>query len=182
MEELEVCILREDYAQAIKTAKEILPLLSQADVPQAEYLLGCAYLKMGEQDKARKHFQLALNKTRDGDLIRKAELATCDSYYMENKFEQAASGYTKFLRKYKNRDYKDIVKFKLAKAYLKLGEWKKAKKLLKDVAQSSSIESDYAGRILREGQFYFTVQVGSFQSKKNASNLLKKLKKEKFDS
>ncbi len=181
LEAVETYILREDYAQAIRAAREILPLLSSADVPHAEFLLGCAYLKTNQPQRARKHFQLALKKTRDKNLIQKAKIAICDSYYLEGEFKKAASGYTKFLRKYKKTDYKEIVKFKLAKSYLKQGEWKKAKKLLKDVAQSSSIESKSAEKILRENQFYFTIQVGSFQSRKNAYNLQKRLKKDKFD-
>lgn len=182
LEVVETYILKEDYVQAIRAAREILPLLSTADVPRAEFLLGCAYLKTGQQQKARKHFQLALKKTKDNNLIQKTELAICDSYYLEGEFKKAASGYTQFLRKYRKTDYKEIVKFKLAKSYLKEGEWKKAKKLLKDVARSSSIEAKAAKKILAENQFYFTIQVGSFQNRKNAYNLQERLKKEKFDS
>jgi len=180
-EEVETYILKEDYSQAIKAAREILPLLSSTDVPRAEFLLGCAYLKTGQQQKARKHFQLALKKTKDNNLIQRIELAICDSYYLEGEFKKAAPGYTKFLRKYRKTDYKEIVKFKLAKSYLKEGQWKKAKKLLKDIARSLSIESESAKKILRENQFYFTIQVGSFQNRKNACNLQNRLKKEKFD-
>jgi tetratricopeptide (TPR) repeat protein len=182
LQTIETYILRENYTQAISAAKKVLPLLPAYDVPRAQFLLGLAYLKSGQPQTARKYFQLALRGSQDNNLIKRANLAIGDSYFVENNFERAASCYIQFLDKYKRTDYEQIVKFKLAQSYLKLGKWSKAKRLLESVAKSSSVEAEPAKKILKEGQFFFTIQVGSFQNKKNAYNLLRKLKKEGLKS
>lgn len=179
--EIEAGILREDYSGIISREETLLSGLRGHDLARAQYFLGLAYLKTGEFAKARKYFNAALKIGADDSLNKDIETAIADSYFTENDYDNALIYYKKFLDTYRKTNREYIVKYKMARTCLELGQWNQAKSLLKEVAGSSSLEAQKAREILEENLFYFTAQVGSFQDRKNARNLLKRLKKEKFD-
>ncbi|MFH1855596.1 MAG: SPOR domain-containing protein [Candidatus Omnitrophota bacterium] len=182
LECLETDSLKENYTQVIKNAQDSMSSFPAKELARARYLLGMAYLKTGDYQNARQNFQLVLRGEKDKSLSEEVEIAICDSYYLENNFDEAFTLYEKFLDKHKKSDFKYIVKFKMALTGLKTGDWKTAKRFLKEVSDSPSPDADSAAEILKENQFYFTVQVGSFQDEENARSLARDLKKQGFDS
>lgn len=182
IESLEVYILKENYSQAITSGEEILGSLSAGELVRAKYLLGIAYIKTGQYQDGRNYLQKALSGAREDKLRQEIELAVCDSYYIENNFDMADIYYAQFLNSHRRSDYAYVVKFKMALTAMKSGRWQEAKKLCEEVAHSSSLNSQDAEEILRENQFYFTVQVGSFQNQDNAYSFCGELKQDGYDA
>lgn len=182
IESLEVYILKENYSQAISAGEEMLGYVSAGETARVKYLLGIAYLKTGQYQDSRNYLQDALSGTGEDKLRQEIELAICDSYYLENNFDLADIYYNQFLINHRRSDFEYVVKFKMALTALKLGRWQEAKKLCEEVARSSSLNSQDAEEILQENQFYFTVQVGSFQNQDNAYSFCDELKQDGYDA
>lgn len=182
IESLEVYILKENYSQAIAAGEELLSYLSGDELTRVKYLLGMAYLNTEQYQDGRNYLQDALSGAKEDNIRQEIELAVCDSYYLENNFEMADIYYAQFLNNYRRSNLEYVVKFKMALTALKLGRWQEAKKLCEEVARSSSVNSQDAEEILRADQFYFTVQVGSFQNRDNAYSFCDELQADGFDA
>lgn len=182
IESLEVYILKENYIQAISAGEEMLGYVSAGESARVKYLLGIAYLKTGQYQNGRNYLQEALSGAGEDKPRQEIELAVCDSYYLENNFDMADIYYNQFLINHRRSDFEYVVKFKMALTALKLGKWQEAKKLCEEVERSSTLNSQAAEEILRENQFYFTVQVGSFQNQDNAYSFCDEMKQDGYDA
>jgi tetratricopeptide (TPR) repeat protein len=139
------------------------------------YLKALLCLKRGDFKSARDYFdQLCFYGGRWAQYCLSGK---ADAFLLEGDFEKASLLYQTFLKRYPNSDLRANVIYKYAQCLRKKGRWEEAKVFFKKLVDEypSSLESTYARRILEEGEFYFTVQVGSFLNYDNAYNLAKKI-------
>jgi tetratricopeptide (TPR) repeat protein len=147
-DDINALILRDEYQQAAnKCAKILSGRYGSSQKSKAHYLLGLCFLKLGDYDQARKHFNYILNwysKSKYGD---DASLGLADSYLLAGERDQAAKLYKKFLREHPHSDLISI-----------------ARNHLERCTKGESLNNSY-----------FSVQVGCFANKDNAQKLRDKL-------
>jgi pentatricopeptide repeat protein len=143
--------------------------------------MGISFLKLTNLNEARYYFGEVVKQNRSF-LAVKSKIGIADTYFIDSDFDRAISLYLDVLSDTHNIQNVSSVYYKLAKSYQKNGQWDKARYYFEKIKERypKSLESHLAEEALKEGEFYFTVQVGSFTSRDNAENLCKKLKLQGF--
>jgi outer membrane protein assembly factor BamD (BamD/ComL family) len=173
----EILFLKEDYDGAIRECNNLLTRTSRWDwEDDAYYLKGLSFLKKGDPLSARLNFEKVLSKYHRSNLLEEASLGLADAYLLEGNFEHAITLYNDFLSRFPESPLLCLAYFRLGQSYQKKGEWLQAEKYLKRVGEDFplSFEAKLAGDALKE-ESYFTIQVGSFVDKNNASDLYEEL-------
>ena len=160
--------LEDKYIAAVKLSwrlREEFPYSQYAT--EAKYLAGLSYLKLKKYKEAEKIFK-DLSKSRHSK--DKFYLGWANCYYLQENWDKAISILQEALRKFPHTELKGIVYFKLGRCKQKKGEWGVAKYHFNKLVQKfpSSLEAKEAKKILEEGEFYFTVQLGAFTDRDNA--------------
>ncbi len=162
--------LNEDYEATIDKAKSV----PQND--EALYLLGLAYLKMGNYPESREYFLKLTQNFPHSEKLEEASLKIADSYFLEGDYEKAMALYKEVEKKYPSSDYQPLIYSKLAQVATKEGQWDERKKylsLLKEkYSQGTEINLPGANETKED---FFTIQVGAFSTKKNALSLSNEL-------
>lgn len=175
--DIETAVLQEDYPQVEKLAQEFIaskPL--KKDFDEALYYLGLSRLRLEHYQEARDTFHLLMSGFPRETLRDKAYLGYIDSLYLEGQYPGAIKVAEELLGKSPRSEFLSLAYLKLARANLKLGQWKKAEEYLKKVIAEfpDSLEAHTANQLLEEKQ-YFAVQVGAFLDQQRAEKLVSDL-------
>lgn len=102
------------------------------------YILAYNYKELGNNEEARKYFQLSSKKSAVGSKVgNKAKLASADYYFNDNKFSQAIPLYETSLNKVDERWWtKDA--YNLAWSYYRVKNYDKAISLMKEIHRKSA--------------------------------------------
>ncbi|OQX53630.1 MAG: hypothetical protein B5M48_02930 [Candidatus Omnitrophica bacterium 4484_213] len=170
-QEVAKSFLEGDYSRAIKSSwrlREEFPHSQYAI--EAKYLAGLAYLKLKGYKKAEKIFKDLCKARHSKD---KFYLGLANSYYLQEDWERALSVLQEALRRFPSTELKGVIYFRLGRCKQKKGEWGAAKYYFTKLVQEFplGLEAKEAKKILEEGEFYFTVQLGAFTDKQNAQRV-----------
>ncbi len=177
--------LQDDYPSAIQDCQGIVQTgLKNTDTAEAYYLMGLSYLKINEPAKAASSFQDGLSQNPDEELKEKIDLAVGETYFLDNQIQPAYEQFKKILSSNPKTSFAPTLYFHLANCGLKLGLWDDARSYLNKINQEYplSLEAPFATDILKNGEFYFTIQIGSFINEKNARELYENLKSKGYDA
>jgi len=178
--------LNGDYSEAAsKYEKALDEKKIKSEVKHnAEYKMALCYLKLGRAQEANDLLAMLLSKDLSDNLKPDVKMAYADSLVMLDKLNEAAAGYEDILKHYPAAGIASTVNFKLAELARKAGQWEKAKALYRGVAIQylQSFEAGLAQDILINGDFFFSVQVGSYTKRENAQQLVDELKQKGYDA
>ena len=174
LEQAEAAFLKGDYDLAVKSC----------DGSAAGYYLKArVLLKENKIQDAREAFKKILSDFPGAGFDDAAQLGLADTYFSDERYEEAIGEYRKIQEKYGQSRFGAIALYKLGKSYLKIGTMEQARfyfqKLQKDYPLS--FESKLIDE-LDDSQLNYSVQVGCFSKYENADILTGKLKKEGFDA
>ena len=183
--EIDSLLLKEQYADAIKTGESALQnkRLGREDKKEIMYMIGLAFLKTGNFERSRAYFNGIL-KFGGKSLKEEARAGIAHSYFYEGKYDEATAAYENSLALYPSSDMAASMYYNLGMANLKKGNEEKAKmcaeKLKKEYG--SSFEAESIPESLAAGrETYYIVQLGSFKSLKNAKKLTRRLARKKYE-
>lgn len=180
--DIEESMLKGNYSESITSCKRLLNRrLTFLEKRHIHYLMGLSYLKLGNTQEAIREFQRAISKSKDSITINSL-VGIADAYFLDEDFYKAIDKYQYILSDYSSISNKGNIYYKLARSYLKAGNWHNSKTYFKKVKRNYplSFEGLLAKDILKENVFYFTIQVGSFANRDNAKKLYYRLKKQNF--
>ena len=176
--DIEAAVMDKNYEQARALAAGLLK--DTADPKQrieAQYYLGLSQLRLGQYAQARKAFQIVMRAAPNQELYDKAALGLVEGLSMAGFYKDALKEGEALLRKSPDSQSKSLIYLKIARAHLKLMQWRNAKEYLQKIAVKfpQSFEAPIAQGLLEEKE-YFTVQVGSFLDRSRAVKLTDGLK------
>lgn len=151
---------------------------------EGRYIMGLSFLQLGENEEARKNFSFVLDNYPKSRMKEKLLLGVADSYYLENKFDEAQEYYLKLLKGFAGTDYASMAYLRLGICQRKLGKWEASEASFNKVVCGFplSLEAEEAKGYLKEKACFFTVQVGAFSKESNAQKLCSLLKERGYDS
>lgn len=176
--DIEVSILKKDYAQAEKLARDLLAQKqTKPSTHQAHYYLGLSQLKQGRYQQARDSFLKVDTNETDAQLREKVRLGIFDSYYFEENYDRAYDVLKQLLRVRTGHESTSLIYLKMARVNLKLARWSDAHDYLEKIVRlfPDSLEASVARQLLGEKQ-YFAVQVGAFVERPRAEALIAELR------
>ncbi|MDP2922814.1 MAG: SPOR domain-containing protein [Candidatus Omnitrophota bacterium] len=162
--------LSADYEEALIKAKH----LQEND--EVLYFLGLTYIKIGNYPQARDYLiRLSKNYPRS-QLEVQGFVRFADSYFLEGDLIKAKVSYEDIEKKYPSCSYTPLVYLRLAQIAGKEGKWQDKKKYIGKLKEkyAQSVESRFIDD-LEESDDFFTIQIGAFSNKKNASMLKQEL-------
>ncbi len=178
IEDIETAIMKQDYQQAKQLAVQSLSeALSKEQADEVRYYLGLCHLWLGQYPEAREIFTELTKQNIDGTLRDKAFLGLFDSYYMDNRYEQAQQIIQRLLKASPKSELMSLIYLKYARVNLKMALWDDARDYLEKIIEDfpESLEAHTAKQLLNEKQ-YFAVQVGAFIERARAEQLTNELK------
>jgi len=177
LHDIKVNFLKGDYNACIDEGEKVLvDAYHSKNADELYYLLATSYLKSGNLLRASDVFEILIKEFKGSKLRDDAFLGLGDVYLLEGDLANAEANYREVPRNNPSTKLISLVDLKLAQVLLKQGKWSEAKdylnKLNNDFPQS--LEQRLAKNFWTD-DFYFTIQVGSFSTEKNASALSNKL-------
>lgn len=175
----EALYLQGSYSESIEECAQSIS--RSKDLDKAYYLLGLNYLKINDSEKAREKLKILIDGYSSSRYFVSAKLAYADSYFIEQEYASAKSLYENLVKN--NSPAASSAYLGLARCALKTGDWQEAKAYAEVLKEKfpKSLDAEVAKGIFTKEEFFFTVQVGSFASLKNAQRLLSKLQDKKYD-
>lgn len=171
--------MRKDYMKTLEVAQQLAEQTQDFyERTEAYYYAGLSELWQGKYAEARGLIQKVLKGPTSPSLMEMAELSMIDTYYMEGDYQKTLRHSQNFLETHPKSDYLSAAYLKIARSQLKLGHWKEGRDVLQKILQQypNSLERFHVEQLLAENQF-FAVQVGSFQDRSAAENLVSQLQK-----
>ncbi|MBI3990710.1 MAG: tetratricopeptide repeat protein [Candidatus Omnitrophica bacterium] len=182
--EIEAKFLNGDYSGVIGDLRNLPGGRRSKGEDALLYLRGRSYLKLGEFEKARADFGEIISRYRRSEILDRVMLSMADAYFEEGNTQAAMEGYEKVIRDFPPSRILNIALFQLAKCYLHKGKWQNGKDALKELTLTypSSFEGQQANAILKNNEFFFTIQVGSYKYEVNANEAKDALKKKGYNA
>jgi len=183
--EAETSFLKGDFENAASGYEKLLDEKIKSEVKNdIRYKLALCYIKLGRIDDAKNTLTNLLSKDLKGDFGAEVRMAYADAFYASEGFNEAYLEYEKTLSYNPNTNISSTVNYKLGEVSRKLGDWEKAKMFYKKVITDypQSFEANLSQGVLKNGEFYFSVQVGSFAKPENAQNMVDELKAKGYDA
>ena len=176
----EALYLQGSYSDSIEECG--LKIAQDKEADKAYYLLGLNYLKLNDPEKAREKLNTLIDKYGSSPYLNSARLSYADSFFLEQDYLRAKTHYENILKN--NPAQGPSAYLGLARCALKTGDWQKAKDYAQAIQQKfpQSLEARTAKDLFSGGDFFFTVQVGSFANQKNAQRLTQKLINAQFEA
>ena len=188
------CILKSDYEEALNTCRELIDY-PPAQKQRAEilHLAGLSCLKLGRNIEARNYFnEVILADGENEDLKANAYLGIADSYFLDERFDEASDAYERVLTDYPKDSIKVMAYYRLGEISYKIGQPGRAEYYLSKLTQEFplSFETQLLKSLLSKEASYavsidnmdtYSIQVGCFANRDNADKICEKLSKEGFD-
>lgn len=148
------------------------------------YLWGVSSLKLNRTEEGRLALQRLLSEYPSGKWVPQARLALGQSWENEGRDEQALKVYQQFVGDQADGSYAAQGLLRLGRVQMRLGHLQEGRATLDAVVRKSpaSAEASAAKDLLRQGTFYYCVQVGSFSAERNAERLAGELKRRGYAS
>jgi len=174
--------LRGDYRDAIVTCRTISDSRLLKD--EGRYIMGLSFLNLGNPGEARKNFEFVLENYPDTQRREELLLGIADAYFIEERFDAAEGYYIELLKGFIGTPYASIAYLHMGECQRRQAKWEESKRSFRKVTRDfpTSLEYNKAKELLEEGSSSFTIQVGAFSKKRNASTLMRKLKAKGYDS
>lgn len=176
--DIQTAIIQEDYSMAESLAQEYIQTKpAQEHLHEALYYLGLSRLRLAHYPQARETFQQLQSVTVKGTLYDKASIGLVDTFLFNEHYPEALAEAKKILSKSPHSEFLSLIYLKIARANLKLANWKEAQHYLRKITNEfpESLEAHTARQLLEEKQ-YFAVQIGAFLDRKLAERLTDELK------
>ncbi len=176
----EALYLQGSYSDSIEECAVNIARGKETD--KAYYLLGLNYLKLNDPEKARDKLNTLINKHGSSPYLNSARLSYADSFFIEQDYLKAITHYENILRN--NPAQAPSAYLGLSRCALKTGDWQKAKDHSQAIQDKfpKSLEARLAKDLFIGGDFFFSVQVGSFANPQNAQRLAQKLINSQFEA
>lgn len=177
IKDIETAILKKDFERAQKIAAQFLAKSPPQDQShEARYYLGISQLYSGEYEKGRETFQQLIADKPSKKLYDRVYLGMIDSFYMAGDYNEALKEARRLLKRRRHSEFLSLIYLKIAKANLKLAQWREATRYLNKIIQKfpNSFEFYIAQQLMEEEQ-YFSVQVGSFLDPQRSQDLVNNL-------
>jgi tetratricopeptide (TPR) repeat protein len=159
--------LRGDYKRTVDVCRSVANEASLGD--KGRYLMGLAFLALGETKAARENFEFIVKYYPRSGLDEQLLLGIADSYFLEGDSTGAAQAYKVMLDKYPSSDYAAMAYLGMGKAHRRLGKWELARGCFNKIIQQYplSLEGKEA-RDYYKRQVFFVIQLGAFSKRENA--------------
>lgn len=184
LDKAEAYFLSEDYFSAIDECEALLARYKDPrELDRLYYILGISYMKAGNLLRAGDIFDIIINEYPHSELAADAYVSRGDVYMLAGDLQRARESYA-YIAKYRlGSDIKPLAYYKLAQACMKQGDWQGSRTYFDAISRDFplSLESRLS-RGVKEGNNFFTVQVGAFQGSANAEKLKGALKNKGFSS
>lgn len=174
MEQAEVAFLRGDYDLAVKNCDDSMA---------GNYLKARVLLKESRIQEAREVFQKILTDFSSKGLDDAAQLGLADTYFADEKYEEAIGRYRSIGEKYSQSRFAAMALYKLGRCHLKLNQMEQARFCFQKLHQDYPLS--FEAKLIDEldnSEFTNSVQVGCFSMYYNAEKLVYKLKSKGFDA
>lgn len=174
LDKLKVLILNADYKAAIAEGERLMSTAAhEPGSDELYYLLGVSYLKNENYLRASDIFEIVLNEFKSSSFKDAAQLGLGDSYLLRGDLPKAEEHY----RQLNEGKLKPIAYQRLSDCAAKSGNSQAAleyrNKLRSEFPDYPAQTQDSS--VPLSGNFYYTVQAGSFLNSSNARNLAQKL-------
>ena len=178
LDKIKVYILNSDYQSAITEGERLISLSGSGyQSEELYYLLGLSYLKVGNYLRASDIFEIILKEFKNSAFREGAYLGLGDTFFLRGDYQKARDNYLKLVSDYPHTKLKAAAYSRLAQSAAKCGNTEEAQSYQVKLESEFSLspESLRESNILPSGNFYYTVQAGSFANRTNADNLARKL-------
>ena len=164
----EALYLQGSYSDSIEECA--VNIAQNKETDKAYYLLGLNYLKLNDPEKAREKLNTLIDNYGSSPYLNSARLSYADSYFMEQDYLKAKTHYENISRN--NLAQAASAYLGLARCALKTGDWQKAKDYAQAIQDKfpQSLEARLAKDLFSAGDFFFSVQVGSFANQKTPNS------------
>lgn len=163
MEKLYENFLKGNYSETENlAAKYLISHSSFQDADEAAYLQALSLLRLGRSNQARVKLNALGQSARSWAMKAAACASLGDSYFVEKRPDLALLWYEEVLEKYPDADEASYVREQIRKVG-RPAEKTKVKEVVPD-------------------KLFYTVQVGSFSSERNAKTLIKKLEDREYSA
>ncbi len=183
IERAKIPFLSGDYKTAITEGERILTLSGNAPgLDELYYILGVSYLKDGNYLRASDIFEIILKEFKDSKFAEDAEFGLGDAYYLKGDYTKAEEYYKELLKRNPRGKLCASLYYRLSQTAVKRGDTQQAKEYLDKLKNEFPLNLDIrANEELKSiSDIYYSVQVGSFSSSTNASNLCNRLIKKGY--
>lgn len=137
---------------------------------KAFYLIGLCQMKLDNYDQARDFFQQAITAASDKSMKEKADISIADTYFLEENFAKSGDKYRRIQADNPSTNYLPLIYLRLAQIASKSGSWKERDEYLNLIKTKFPFSAEMKFVKVLEGYGdFFTIQVGAFSSKYNAS-------------
>ena len=180
---LQASFLRGDYAGVIQEVRH----REQQGKPLSDgtlYLWGVCALKLNQTEEGRLALQRLMSQHPSSRWRAQGRLALGQSWEEEGRDEEALKVYENLLQEDGAGPYSFQAALRLGRVQMRLGQWQRSRATLESLARRApeSPEASAARDLLRQGTFYYCVQVGSFTAEGNAGRLAGELKRRGYES
>lgn len=182
LSDIETAVMEKNYDSARSLSAKMLRNSSDPrDRVPAQYYLALSQLRLGKFADSRKSFTVAMELANQGEWYDKSAIGLIEALNMAGFYQEALKESQQYLDKNPKSSYLSAVYLKMARANMKLMRWQESKQWLDKVINDfpQSMEAPLARQLAQEKQ-YFAVQVGSFEDKKGAVDLLNDLKQANY--
>jgi tetratricopeptide (TPR) repeat protein len=189
LQSLKVDMLKGDYKAAISEGETLMANSRHAqEDDELYYLLAVCYLKEGNYLRASDIFDIIIKEFRNSRFREEALLGEGDTYYLRGDYQKAEEYYHRILRENSRARLKAQVYSRLSESGFKRGDTPQGKGYEEKLTQEFplNIEAHASRDICSLLDFskepYYSVQVGCFSNKQNASNITAELKALGYDA
>jgi tetratricopeptide (TPR) repeat protein len=186
IKDIRILFLKEEYASLIQKADKKLKYyrLSRTEKKEVLYLTGISYIKTGHYEDARKTFEDIL-ELKGNEFREETYIGIADSYYNEQRYDKAINAYEDVLNMYPRSNRLSGIYYNLGLSYKAIGDAEKANYYFQKVSKqyTQSFEADTGTYVpIERKQEYYIVQLGAFNSLKNAKKMVKGLSRKGYES
>jgi tetratricopeptide (TPR) repeat protein len=169
--------LNRDYNACINEGEKILARAgNSSELDSLYYLLGLSYLKEGNYLRASDIFEIILKEFKNSRFKEEARLGLGDAYFLRADYKKAAACYKDLLTGNPNTKFAGALYYRLSQCAFKTGDAGEGRDYLSKLKKQFPLNLEaIINKDLGSPVNYYTVQIGSFSSIKNAKNLESKL-------
>jgi len=187
IEGINTLFLKGDYDTLVRNARSDSTRyrFGRKEKKEIIYLIGLSYINLSDFHSARKYLGSIL-KMKNDDFKEEAHIGIADSYFKEKNFDEAIKSYKNVLAMYPGSERASSVYYNLALCYKGKNDPDKANFYFQELKMryEASFEAEKIIYMLPEekGIPYYIIQLGAFNSLRNAKKLVRKLSRKKYDS
>ena len=170
---LQAAFLAEEYGSVLSKTQQLLGGRDTQEKDLLLYLQGVSAFKLRDLDLAIDSLQRLAADYPESSWAVPGQMVLGQLFSASGEDEKALKLYQKLLKEDPTKPMRVQVTFLLGKAQRRLGQWSQARASFESVLSQApqSPPAQEARQILEGEDFYFTVQVGAFETKANALRL-----------